>query len=182
MMRSALGRRGPFLVLAAICAALLAYAYYLQFAQGLEPCPLCIFQRLAFMAILAIALVAGIHGPGFRGNVLYSALLVLVSTTGAGIAARQTWLQHLPEDQIPECGPGLDFMLDMYPLAETIRRALRGTGDCAKVDWTFLGLSIAGWSLLCFLGIGAYTVFQALRRANRNRGHRRHSGNSSRLA
>src|SRR5262245_57431594 len=130
-------RRAPFFMLVAVCAALLAFGYYLQFQLGQEPCPLCVFQRVCYLGVAALALIAGIHGPRFRGAALYGALLFVIAACGAGIAGRQVWLQHLPEDRIPECGPGLDFLMEMYPLAETIRTVLRGSGDCAKVDWTF---------------------------------------------
>jgi protein dithiol:quinone oxidoreductase len=146
-------RRAPFFALAGLCAALLGVGYYLQFHEGLEPCPLCVFQRVAYFAVAVLALVAGTHKPHFRGATIYAALIFLAAAIGAFIAGRQVWLQHLPADRVPECGPGLDFLLEMYPLVETIRTVLRGSGDCAKVDWTLLSLSIAEWSLLCFIGI-----------------------------
>ncbi len=132
------------------CIALLGYGYYLQFHDGLEPCPMCVFQRLCYMAIAAVGVVGAVHAPGHIGTRIYGAAVMLFAALGAAIAARQVWLQHLPEDRVPECGPGLEFMLEVYPLAEVIRTALRGTGECATVDWTFLGASIAEWSLLCF--------------------------------
>ena len=143
--------RVAWLALALVCGVLLGTGFYLQFHDGLEPCPLCIFQRMAYFAVGAIALVAAGHGPGRLGARVYATLLGLSSLAGAGIAGRQVWLQHLPADQVPECGPGLEFMLEMYAPFEVLKRVLRGTGDCAKVDWTFLGFSIAEWSLLCFL-------------------------------
>lgn len=154
-MAIVLTRRAPFALFTVGCAALLGFGYYLQFRQGQEPCPLCVFQRVCFFAVAIIGLVAAAHGARFRGAAIYAGLLFLASAIGAGIAGRQVWLQHLPADRIPECGPGLDFLMEMYPLTETIRTVLRGSGDCAKVDWTFLGLSIAEWSLLCFLGLAA---------------------------
>lgn len=144
-----------FAAIALACAALLGYGYYLQFHDGLEPCPMCIFQRLCYMAVLAITTLGAVHG---RAASVYAALALVAAAVGGAIAGRQVWLQHLPPDQVPECGPGLEFMLEMYPLAEVIRTALRGTGECAAVDWTFLGGSIAEWSLVCFilfvLGLG----------------------------
>ncbi len=157
-----LARRLPFAAIALVSAALLGYGYYLQFVGGLEPCPMCIFQRLCYAAVLLVALVATIHGAGRTGQRCYSLLIAFAALVGAGIAGRQTWLQHLPADQVPECGPGLDFMLELYPLADVIKKALRGTGECAKVDWTFLGLSIAEWSLFCFIGIALFTIGYAV--------------------
>lgn len=160
VMAIARSRRTPFFLIAVACVGLLGFGFYLQFQTGLEPCPLCIFQRFCFMAITVLALVAGAHGARHRGAAVYCILIFVVAAIGAGIAGRQVWLQHLPEDQIPECGPGLDFLMEMYSATETIRTVLRGTGDCAKVDWTLLGLSIAEWSLLCFGGlcIAALTI------------------------
>jgi disulfide bond formation protein DsbB len=138
------------------CALLLGYAYFLQFYQGLEPCPLCIFQRLAMAALGFIFLVAAVHNPKrSAGARTYGILIALVAALGAGIAGRHVWLQNLPPEQVPACGPGLDYLLETFPLSETIALVLRGSGDCAEVDWTFLGLSIPAWTLLLFIGLGA---------------------------
>ena len=138
------------------CALLLGFAYFLQFYQGLEPCPLCIFQRLAIAALGFIFLVAAVHNPKrSAGARTYGILIALVAALGAGIAGRHVWLQNLPPEQVPACGPGLDYLLETFPLSETIALVLRGSGDCAEVDWTFLGLSIPAWTLLLFIGLGA---------------------------
>jgi len=139
-----------FLIIVLVCAGLLGYGYYLQFVEGLEPCPLCIFQRVAYITVLAVAFIGMLHGPGRIASMLYSGLIGLAALTGAVIAARQVWLQHLPPDQVPECGPGLDFMLEVFPLIEAIGMVFSGSGECAEVGWTFLSLSIAEWSLVCF--------------------------------
>ncbi len=154
-----------FAATALACAGLLAYGYYLQYHDGLEPCPMCIFQRLCFMGVLVICAIGAIHGPRGAGRLVYGGLTVLVALVGGGIATRQVWLQHLPEDRVPACGPGLEYMLEMYPLADVIRKALRGSGDCALVDWTFLGLSIAEWSLACFTLIVIVHLHQLVRGA-----------------
>ena len=111
---------------------------------------MCIFQRLCYFGIALIAGIAALHNPRTLGARVYAVIGFIIAAIGAGIAGRQTWLQHLPPDQVPECGPGLDFMLEMYPLGETIMKTLRGSGDCAVVDWSFLTLSIAEWSIACF--------------------------------
>ena len=129
---------------------LLGYGYYLEFVDGLEPCPLCIFQRIAYFAVIVIAFIGLVHGPKEIGLKLYDSLIALSAITGGAIAARQVWLQHLPPDKVPECGPGLDFMLEVFPLTEALKMVLSGSGECAEVVWTFLTLSIAEWSLLCF--------------------------------
>ncbi|MEM7469575.1 MAG: disulfide bond formation protein B [Pseudomonadota bacterium] len=144
--------RAIFGLCAVTAIALLGYGYYLQFYEHLDPCPMCIFQRICYFFLAIVAAAAAIHHARGIGHRVYSTLCLLVAGLGAGIAGRQTWLQHLPPDKVPECGPGLDFMLEMYPLGETIMKTLRGSGDCAVVDWQFLTLSIAEWSLVCFCG------------------------------
>ena len=137
-----------------VCAGLLGFGYYLQYYQGLEPCPLCIFQRVAFLALGVVFLLATLHNPRGWGTRVYAVLLFLIAGIGAAIAGRQVWLQSLPPDQVPECGPGLNYMLEMFPLSEVITTVLQGSGDCAEVDWTFLSLSIAGWALILFVALG----------------------------
>jgi disulfide bond formation protein DsbB len=151
-----------FLIIATACACLLGYGYYLEFYQDLLPCPMCIFQRLCYMAIIAVGLGAAIHGPSYRGGMIYSIGVAICAALGGGIAGRHTWLQHLPPELVPECGPGLEFMLEMYPLFETVQKALKGTGDCAEVSWRFLSFSIAEWSLACFLGLFIATLWQLM--------------------
>ncbi len=136
-----------------ICSCLLGYGYYLQYVEYLEPCPLCMVQRVAFLAIALTALISAIHGPQFLGIRIYSGLLVFFSTFGGAIASRQIWLQHLPKDQIPECGPGLSFMLETAPFLDVVKTLIIGTGDCAEVVWTFLGFSIPEWALVMFVSI-----------------------------
>lgn len=146
-------QRLTYLAIFLACTSLLGFGYYLQFVEYLEPCPLCMVQRLVYLLIAITTLAAAIHNPG-RGAVLfYSSILDLLALFGAVVAGRQIWLQHLPADKVPECGPGLDFMLDTYPFLDVVRTLIRGTGDCAEVVWTFLGFSIAEWSLLMFVAI-----------------------------
>ena len=149
------------------CAGLLGFAYYLQVYQGEDPCPLCILQRIAFMALAAIFLVAAVHGPGRAGSMVYGGLLVTAASVGTAIAARHVWLQNLPKDRIPECGPGLEYMLKKLPLTQALEKILSGSGECAEIGWTFLGLSIAGWSLVWFVlfaGFALYLTLAGMRR------------------
>ena len=159
--------RLPFRLLAlllfAACAALLAFGLYLQHAQGIEPCPMCIMQRYAFATAALIALIAGLHAPGRGGERVYAALIGASSLTGGGIAARQSWMQIDPP-LIPECGPGLEFMLESFPLAQALPMIFRGAGDCTVVEWTFLGLSIANWSLVSFTATVLFAGWMLLRR------------------
>jgi disulfide bond formation protein DsbB len=150
---------------ALVCAALLAYAYYLQYAQGLEPCPLCLMQRGFFYAVMALFVLGALHGPGRTGAWIYSALIVLFAAGGAATAGRQVWLQSLPADKVPACGPDLFFMLNNLPLMRTLQKVFQGSGECAVVDWKFLGLSIAGWSLVWFVVLACYALWLALRRS-----------------
>jgi disulfide bond formation protein DsbB len=152
--------RKGFALGALICAALLGFGYYLQYVQGLQPCPLCMVQRGFFFLMLFFFAVGAIHGPGGR---IYSTLVFLSAAGGAATASRQVWLQSLPPDKVPACGPDLFFMLDNFPLARTLEKLFYGSGECAAVDWKFLGLSIAGWALVWFVAFGAYAAWLALR-------------------
>jgi protein dithiol:quinone oxidoreductase len=155
--------RLPLALLFAVCAALLGFGLYLQHVKGIEPCPMCILQRYAFVVVALIALLGALHGPRGGMRRVYAALLVLVSLIGAGIAARQTWIQIYPPE-LAECGPGLEYMLDTFPLAEALPKIFRGSGDCSLVDWSFLGLSIANWSLLCFVLFVVIAIVALFRR------------------
>jgi len=155
--------RTGFALPALACGSLLAYGYYLQYVKGLDPCPLCLVQRGFFWALLAICLVAALHGPRGRSAIAYAAAALLFAAGGAAVASRQVWLQHLPPDKVPACGPDLFFMLENFPLGQTLKRLFTGTGECAAVDWTFLGLSIAEWSLAWFVALAFYAAWLALR-------------------
>jgi len=148
-----------FALVAAACALLLAFGFYLQYGRGLEPCPLCLVQRGFFMAVMAVCTVAAVHRPGRVGTALYAVLMALFALGGAAVAGRQVWLQHLPPDKVPQCGPDLFFMVENFPLSRTLKTLISGTGECAAVDWTFLRLSIAEWSLLWFAGIFLYSLW-----------------------
>lgn len=140
------------------------FALWLQHYQHLEPCPLCIFQRVAMMATGAVALLAFLHGPARTGRRVYAGLTLLAVAGGVTVAGRHVWLQHLPPDQVPACGPGLDYWLDTFPLHEVMSKVFKGSGECAVVDWTFLGVSLPEWTLATFLGLAAVALWQLLRR------------------
>lgn len=141
------------------CGGLLAYALYAQHGLGLEPCPLCVFQRVAVLALGCIFLVAYVHNPGRRGARVYGGLAVLAAGAGIAFAWRQLWLQSLPPDQVPACGPGLDYILGVFPFWEALAMVFEGSGDCAKVDWTFLGLSMAGWVLIALVTLAGFAAW-----------------------
>jgi disulfide bond formation protein DsbB len=152
--------RAAFLLGALIPALLLGYGYYLQYAQGLEPCPLCIVQRGFFYAVAAVFVLAALHGSW---AIFYGIAAALFALGGAAAAGRQVWLQHLPPEKVPQCGPDLYFMLENFPLSRTLKTLISGTGECAVVDWTFLGLSIAEWSLGWFAVLFVYALWLAAR-------------------
>lgn len=140
-------------------------ALWLQHHDHLEPCPLCIFQRVAMMATGVVALLAFLHGPGRTGRRVYAVLTLLAVAAGVAVAGRHVWLQHLPPEDVPACGPGLDYWMDTFPFHEVLMKVFRGSGECAVVDWTFMGLALPAWTLLAFLGLGAVALWQLLRRA-----------------
>jgi disulfide bond formation protein DsbB len=146
------------------CAGLMAFALYAQYGLGLEPCPLCILQRVAVTALGVVFAVAALHGPTGPVRFIYGLLALLAAAAGAGVAGRQVWLQNLPKDQVPACGPGLDFMLDTFGLGEVLQMVLSGSGECAEVAWRFLGLSMPGWVLVCCVALGLFALWVNFRR------------------
>lgn len=132
---------------------LLGIAFYFQFSEGLEPCPLCISQRLAVVLVGLVMGVAALHNPGAAGIRIYAFLSCGAALLGASISARHIYIQHLPADQVPACGPGLAYMFQYFPLGETLKAMVSGTGDCAHVDWTLWGYSMPVWVLLAFIGL-----------------------------
>jgi protein dithiol:quinone oxidoreductase len=142
-----------FIALFIICLSLLGFGLYLEHVEGLEPCPLCAFQRLSYIAIAVVALIAAIHNPMGIFRIVYNILLIIFALTGVAIAGRQTWLQHLPPELVPECGPGLEYMLEVFPFGQALKMIFSGSGECAEIQWQFIGLSIPEWSLICFSSI-----------------------------
>lgn len=137
----------------------MSWALYLQHGLDLEPCPLCVFQRIAMISLGLVWLLAWIHNPVTtiaRG--LYAAVGVLAAAVGSAIAGRHVWLQGLPEDEVPACGPSLDYLLDIAPWQEVVTTVLRGDGNCAVIDAAFLGLSIPAWTLIAFLGLAGMSL------------------------
>ena len=137
------------------CCSLLAAGAYMKFVEELEPCPLCISQRLAILATGLIFLLAAIHNRGLK---IYAMLGALSALIGAGVSSRHVWLQHLPPDQVPECSPGLEYVFQHFPLADTVKLMLTGTGECSQIDATFLGMSIPAWTLIAFLMLASFSL------------------------
>lgn len=144
------------------CIAMLAYGLYLQHFDGLEPCPMCIVQRYA---LFAVAIIAGVTALSARKGVHMAGgtLLTLTAGFGAFVAARQSWLQWYPPE-VASCGRDFYGMIETFPLQRAIPMIFKGGGDCTKIDWTFLGGSIANWSFLCFVGIAIVSLVVMARR------------------
>lgn len=147
----------------AACAGLMLYALYAQYFLDLAPCPLCVFQRLSVISIGVIFLLAAVHNAGRVGAFIYALLLFMAAVVGVGVAGRHVWLQNLPPDKVPSCGPGLEFMLDAFPLLDALKMVLSGSGECAEISWSLLGLSMPAWVLVAVIVLGLYGVIANLR-------------------
>ncbi len=155
--------RSLFLTSAIACFALIGFAIYSQLQWGLEPCPLCIFQRLAFAALGVVLLLGGLHAPrAVTGRRVYGLLAFTAAAVGIGIAGRHVWLQMHPTG-FASCGAPFAFMRETMDTPTLIQRVLTGTGDCGTIDWTFLGLSMPLWSLLCFVLLAGVALYAGLR-------------------
>jgi disulfide bond formation protein DsbB len=155
-------RRGNLLGFLA-CVGLLGYAYYAQFVLHLEPCPLCIFQRVGIFALGVIFLVATLHDPAAFGRRVYAGLLALAALATIGVALRHLYIQSLPPGTVPSCGASLDFMLKVFSLSEVLVKVLSGSGECAVISWRFLGLAMPAWVLISALILGAWGLWANLR-------------------
>ena len=161
---------GLFLVLGGM-----AFALYLQFFQGLQPCSLCVFQRLAYIVYGLIALLAIIQNPESWGGRIYAFLQLPVAILGMAIALRQVWLQSLPTDQVPACGPGINFLLQEFPISKVVQVVWAGSSDCAIVTWRFWTLSMATWSAILFGVLFLLSLFTMLKQYN---GHKKKTKSS----
>lgn len=145
------------------CAGLMAFALYAQYQLFLDPCPLCVFQRMAVISIGAFFLIAALHNPGTWGGRIYALLIGLVAAAGAAVASRHVWLQNLPPDQVPSCGPGFNYIIESFPLGAALSMIFQGSGECAEIHWLFLGLSMPAWTLIWFIGLGGFGVWNNFR-------------------
>lgn len=140
------------------CVSGLVFALYLQHFRNLEPCPMCIFQRVAMAGAGLFFLLGALHAPKRGGRWFYSIAAALAALIGAAIAARHVWLQSLPPDQVPACGPTLDYLLGFMPVSEVVETVLRGDGNCAKINAAWLGISLPGWTLVAFILIAVFAL------------------------
>jgi len=157
--------RAQYLLGFLLCGALLAYALYVQYGMLMFPCPLCILQRVAFVLMGLGFLLGALHGPGRIGRRVYAIAVALFALAGAGVAAWHVHIQFLPADQVPLCtGLGLEYMLQAFPLQDVVAKVFTASGECAKIDWTFLGISMPGWTLAWYLGLGGAALWSGFRR------------------
>ncbi|MDZ7826222.1 MAG: disulfide bond formation protein B [Gammaproteobacteria bacterium] len=154
-MLAFLSPRRLFALMFLASAALLGTAFYMEYVMLLEPCPLCMMQRIWVAIAAVLALAAAVHGRGIR---IWSGLIGAAALIGSGFSLRQLWLQSLPPDQVPACGPGLSYMMEVFPPIEVLEAMVFGTGNCAEVSWTLLGLSIPAWVLIAFVALLAGSV------------------------
>jgi len=149
-----------------VCVLAMLFAvFYLQGVLYLAPCPLCVVDRALISAMAIIFLLAAIHNPGRKGQCIYAAMNLLLVVSALLVALRHVWLQHLPADQVPECGAGLSFMLDVLPLWEVVGKVFTGSGECAEIQWQFLGMSIPEQTVLLFTGLLCLVVYQMMARS-----------------
>lgn len=156
--------RAQFFAGVLVVAALMAYAFFEQYQMGVEPCPLCSFQRLAFIGMALFFLTGALHNPARSGRWVYGALVTICGIAGAGVAARHLYLQSLPASEVPACGPGLNYMLDAFPFSKVLDLVFTGSGECAEVNWRFLGLSMPAWTLLFFIALSFGAIWAASRK------------------
>ena len=143
-----------------ISVLLIVYVLYTQYVLGLEPCPLCILQRMAVIALGLSFLLLALRPPQRKqAKLLASLLLMMISSAGVGIAARHVWIQNLPPDKVPGCGPGLDFMMANFPLSEVLEMVFSGSGECAEISWSFAYLSMPAWALIWLIVLGSFGVW-----------------------
>jgi disulfide bond formation protein DsbB len=159
-----ISNRWLYLAGALFAGGLIGYALFLQYVEHEDPCPLCMVQRVVFIAILVVFALAALQGPGRIGERVYAGVIGLLSLSGVAVAARHIWIQNLPADQVPACGPDLNYMLETMPLANVLKQLMHGSGECAAKGWTFLSLGIPEWSLLCYIALGVWAMLIAVRK------------------
>lgn len=163
MMLGDIANRWLYLAGALVISALFGGALYIQYVLHFDPCPLCMIQRFIFIAMGVLFAIATLHDPKRAGAKIYAVLIGLVALSGVAAASRHIWIQHLPEDEVPACGPGLDYMLDNFPMAEVLKELMHGSGECAQKGWNFLTLNLPEWSLIWYVLLGAWAVMIAVK-------------------
>lgn len=156
--------RSLFVLMFFGCSGLILIALYFQYGMDMYPCPLCITQRIFVIAVGLIALLAAVHNPAAVGRKIYSGLGIITAAIGLGVALRHVWIQSLPEDQVPACGPGLNYMFENFPLGEALSLLFQGDGNCADISWSMLGLSMPAWVAVSFCAMIIALLWQMLRK------------------
>ncbi|MCE3251757.1 MAG: disulfide bond formation protein [Cellvibrio sp.] len=154
------------LIIFSTCTAMMLAAAYMEHVMKMIPCSLCITQRGFVILTGVIALAAALHNPARTGHRIYAVLGIVSPLLGACFAGRQLWLQSLPADQVPACGPGLAYMFEVFPFMEALQLLLQGDGNCAHVD-KILGLSLAAWTFIAFIGLAGVNLYQLLRKRDK---------------
>jgi len=148
-----------------VCAGMMSFALYAQYALLLDPCPLCVFQRIATILLGIAFLVAAVHNPGKLGARIYAFFILLTAGFGVGVASWHVHLQNLPSDQVPSCGPGFEYIMGNFPLFDALGMIFQGSGECADVVWRLLGLSMPTWVIIGLGGLGIAGIYNNLRTA-----------------
>lgn len=145
------------------CAGMMGFALFAQHVLHLDPCPLCILQRIAVILMGICFLLAFIQNPAKTGGRIYAGFLTIFALFGTAVAAWHVRLQNLPPDEVPSCGPGLEYMVENFPLRDAFSMIFQGSGECAEVSWRLLGLSMPMWVIIGVLGLGVVGVWNTLR-------------------
>lgn len=156
--------RLTFLLLFLGCTGLILVGLYMQYVMDLYPCPLCITQRVFIVAVGLTGLLGFIVNPQLTGRRIFGAVGLLFAIAGGSFSSRQLWLQSLPADQVPACGPDIGYLIENFPLMDALSVLLRGDGNCAEVSWSLFGISIPGWTLVAFVGLAALNIWQIVRK------------------
>lgn len=154
------GRTGYFIGFIA-SFGIVAYGLYIQQQYNLEPCPLCIFQRMAFLVMGTLFLLSALQNPANLGRKIYGGLHLVAALVGIGIAVRHVWIQANPEKVFAECGAGFDYIFETFPLKKALDLVFKGTGECSSIEWTMFGLTIPQLSLIAFIGLAIYAIWLA---------------------
>ncbi len=155
--------RQTFALITLGCVGLMLVGLYMQYVMKMIPCALCITQRIFIISVGVSALLGFLHNPTGYGQKIYAGLCIIFAVIGGSFSSRQIYLQSLPADQVPACGPDIAYMFDNFPLADAFSLLLRGDGNCAEVSWMFLGLTIPGWTLVAFVGLTGFGLWQFFR-------------------
>jgi len=146
------------------CAGMMGFALYAQHVLLLDPCPLCIIQRVATISLGLVFLIAAVHNPGSVGSKIYGVLVTLAAGFGVGVASWHVRLQNMPAEDIPSCGPGFEYIVDNFPLSDALGMIFQGSGECAEVVWRLLGLSMPTWVIIGLGGLGIAGIWNNFRK------------------